>query len=153
MPTGLQPPPDIAGDFVDVSDVYHRHTFFAHAAGGAFRSSSAATGMTKTNSSCCSLRHQRLVDAGRVFADAGGDSHAVHGHALFVGIFMRGVGTLARSRMRMALVFASLPICKTFLLRYYVFCRFLKGSPFGRAVERSETERVSQLSYFLSCTG
>ena len=38
------------------------------------------------------------------------------------------------SKMRMAFVFASLPICKTFLLRYCVFCRFLKGSPFGRAV-------------------
>ena len=30
---------------------------------------------------------------------------------------------------------------------------YAKGSPFGRAGERSETERVSQLSYFLSCTG
>ena len=40
--------PDIAGDFVDVSDVYIATLFSPTLRAAAFRSSSAATGMTKT---------------------------------------------------------------------------------------------------------
>ena len=75
--------------------MYHRHALFAHAAGGGFQIQLCRHRDDEDEVVLAvPLRHQRLVDAGRVFADAGGDSHAVHGHALFVGIFMRGVGHL-----------------------------------------------------------
>ena len=73
----------------------HRHALFAHAAGGGLQVKLRCHRDDENEVVPAGpLRHQRLVDAGGVLAHAGGDGHAVHRHALFVGIFMRGIGHL-----------------------------------------------------------
>ena len=85
----------IAGDLVDIGHMDHRHALFAHTAGGGLQIQLRCHRNDEDEIVFAgSLRYQRFVHACRVLAHAGCHGHAVHSHALFVGVLVGGVGYL-----------------------------------------------------------
>ena len=73
----------------------HGYAFFAHAAGSGLQVKLCRHRNDEHKVVfAAALGHQRLIYAGRVLPHAGGHGHAVHRHALLVGILVGCIGHL-----------------------------------------------------------